>query len=262
MPIWRRPIRRKLPAMALFRRKPDRIRGVAGSLDGRTVVVADGCRVAGPGIVRVVAEAGAETMMIGPDQVSVDLARRPLEHTAGSVTGLVASTVTEAQRSNLLATIGSDLAALILNPVPLALPPDTTEDSVAVDPVSAVKLARQTVDSMRDHGRIGSIVFIATIDHPGPAAAASAYLLAEMKQLAGTAAANGIRVNAVSVGQVAVNRRGNVVASRVAPLGHASVHPVEVGKAVWFLINDDLSPGITGSVLTVDRGTSLLQPDW
>ncbi len=248
--------------MALFRRKPDRIRGIAGSLEGRKVVVADGCRVAGPGIAKVIAEAGAHTIMIGADQVSVDLALRPLEHTAGSVTGMAAALTTETQRTDLLATWGPDITTLVLNPAPLALPSDTPDETVAVDPISAVALAQQTVETMRDHGQVGSVVFIVNIDRPGPTAAASGYVIAEMKELARAAAPNGIRVNAVSVGQVAASRRGNVVASRVAPLGHSSVHPVEVGKAVWFLTNDDLSPGITGSVLTVDRGASLLRPDW
>ena len=45
--------------MALFRKGPDQIRGVAGSLDGRHIVVADGTAGPGPGIVRVVADAGA-----------------------------------------------------------------------------------------------------------------------------------------------------------------------------------------------------------
>ena len=115
---------------------------------------------------------------------------------------------------------------------------------------------------MRDSGRIGAIVVIAAIASAREEAAGSAYLRTETARLARSFAPNGIRINTVAVGHVASNRRGNAVASRSAPLGHVSVHPVEVGKAVWFLVNDDLSGGFSGAELTLDRGASLVGPDW
>ena len=83
-----------------------------------------------------------------------------------------------------------------------------------------------------------------------------------MQRLAREDAPNGIRVSAVAPGQVGTHRRNRPIVSRVAPLGHASVHPVEVGKAAWFLINEDLSAGITGTTIKVDRGATLLRPEW
>jgi NAD(P)-dependent dehydrogenase (short-subunit alcohol dehydrogenase family) len=125
-----------------------------------------------------------------------------------------------------------------------------------------VTLAESAAAQMRDGGRTGAIAVIAVVDSAREEAAGSAYLRAEARRLARLFSPNGIRINTVVVGHVAKNRRGQPVASRSAPLGHVSVHPVEVGKAVWFLLNDDLSAGVTGAELTLDRGVSLLRPDW
>ena len=83
-----------------------------------------------------------------------------------------------------------------------------------------------------------------------------------MENLAAEYAPNGIRVNAVAPGPVGANRRDNPLSSRATPLGHVTVHPVEVGKAVWFLVNDELSAAMTGTTLKIDRGASLLRPEW
>jgi NAD(P)-dependent dehydrogenase (short-subunit alcohol dehydrogenase family) len=149
----------------------------------------------------------------------------------------------------------------VLEPVPYAVvvnPTRLTMDAGdGIGPQDAVSYAETATVTMRDAGRTGSVVLVTGIDHDGPAAATIAFLDSEMRRLARNMATNGIRVNAVAPGHVAVNRRGNPVSSRVAPLGHSSIHPVEVGKAAWMLVNEDLSGGITGATLTVDRGASL-----
>lgn len=247
------------PGMALFRRRPDRIRGIAGSLEGKTVLVADGNAGAGPGIVRVAAEAGASVVLGSPDHVATDLALRRLATTPGEVIGTVSRAGSDSELTALFAASDQFPDAVIVNPSVFAVSADSVEGIGAVE---TVDLARAAAGGMQDRGLTGAIVFITQIDHAGSGAAASAFLQVEMRQLARDVTGNGIRVNAVALGHVEVNRRGNVVTSRAAPLGHTSLHPVEVGKAVWFLINDDLSPGVTGAVLRLDRGASLSRPDW
>lgn len=251
--------------MALFRRRPDRIRGIAGSLDGKTVLVVDGTGGAGPGAVRVAAEAGASTVLAGPDHVAIDLQLRSLAHTPEQTVAVVTSADTDLEYSRLLGATERFPDVIVVNPFPLSLEThlqDPHPSAGHLSPLGAVRLARLATTGMLDRGLTGSVVFLSQIERSGPSAGAAAYMHSEMRQLAGQVAPSGIRVNAIAAGQVAINRRGNVISSRVAPLGHSSLHPVEIGKAVWFLINDDLSGGITGTVLTVDRGASLSRPEW
>jgi NAD(P)-dependent dehydrogenase (short-subunit alcohol dehydrogenase family) len=238
--------------MPLFRNRPDRIRGIAGSLDSKRVLIVEGTRGSGPGIVRVIAEAGANTVFVGDDHVAVDLLLRKLVGTPHDVDGIAL----DQDSPGLEASLEPTPHGVVINPSRL-----TMGEGSDVGPQQAVGFADLAATKMRDEGRTGSIVLITGIARQGPTSAAHAYMRIEMEQLAARVAPNGIRVNAVAPGQVAVNRRGNPVSSRVAPLGHSSVHPVEVGKASWFLINDDLSGGITGSTLTVDRGASLARPE-
>jgi enoyl-[acyl-carrier-protein] reductase (NADH) len=250
--------------MALFRRRPDRIRGIAGSLEGRTVLVADGCAGAAAGVVRVAAEAGAQTIMAAADHVAVDLQLRKLANTPGEVIGVATNSASGDRWDGLISAGERFPDAVVVNPATVTLKDRPAEEDAPAElgPHGAVELARFAAAGMRDRGLTGAIVYLIEIERFDPAAAASAYLQATMKQLAAEVASNGIRVNAIATGDVAVNRRDHVVSSRTAPLGHVSLHPVEIGKAAWFLINDDLSGGITGTVLKVDRGASLIRPEW
>jgi len=247
--------------MAIFRKRPDRIRGIAGSLEGTTVLVVDGSAGPGPGIVRVAAESGAQVILAGPDRVSIDLQLRPLATTPGSVVAVVTSAADPTEQAELLEAAPELPDVVVVNPTMFALDPDPN-GARSFLPQQAVAMAQSAATAMQDRGRTGSIVFVTEIDRQGAAASASAYLNTEMRRLAAAVAPNGIRVNAVAVGHVAVNRRGHVVANRIAPLGHSSLHPVEIGKAAWFLINDELSAGITGTTLVIDRGASLPRPEW
>jgi NAD(P)-dependent dehydrogenase (short-subunit alcohol dehydrogenase family) len=254
--------------MAIFRKRPERIRGIAGSLDGKTILVADGTTGAGPGIVKVLAEAGARVTFTGPNAVSVDLQLRALGNTPHDVTGMVTTASTATDRVRLVTSTTTQLDAVVLNVADTAIaaggldPVSASNAAERLQPNDAIALAHLTVDKMKDGGREGAVVFITGIDRIGATATAIVTLKSEMEQLARRVASNGIRVNAVAPGQVASNRRGHVLSSRVAPLGHMSIHPIEVGKGVWFLINEDLSGGITGTTLKIDRGASLLRPEW
>jgi NAD(P)-dependent dehydrogenase (short-subunit alcohol dehydrogenase family) len=245
------------PAMAVFRKRADRIRGIAGSLESKVVLVADGTHGAGPGIVRVFAEAGAAVTLAGADSPTVDVQLGRLGNMPHPVRGVVSDAKTDDRRSHLLDAVAGDVDILIVNPVER-----TFADTPVPGPRDAVALARTVAQQMQDRGHAGSIVFVTGIATADAAASAVAFLNSEMEQLARHVAANAIRVNAIAPGHVGSNRRGKPISSRVAPLGHASLHPVEIGKAAWFLANDDLSSGITGSTLKIDRGASLLLPEW
>lgn len=215
---------------------------------------------AGPGIAKVIAEAGARVLLATPDSVGLDLQLRALADTAGDVTGIAGPLHTLPEQRSLLATARIETA--VVNPSVMTLDPEYSASGPALGPQGAVNLARLMAEGMRDRGVEGNIVFVTGIQQTGPSSAATAFLNEEMEGLAIECAPNAIRVNAVAPGQVASNRKDRAVVSRVAPLGHVSVHPIEVGKAVWFLINDDLSSGTTGTTLKIDRGASLLRPEW
>lgn len=243
--------------MAIFRNKADKIRGVAGSLDGNIVLVADGTSGAGPGIARVFAEAGAAVAIAGSDPASIDVQLHHLGSTPIQAIAVPGHTGTDADRQQLIANAPGPIDSLILNAAHHSL-----TDTPGMGPLGIVALAKLVATRMQDRGHAGNIVFITGIDRAGPETPAMTLLASEMIELARLLAPNAIRVNAVVPGEIGVNRRGNPLPNRVSPLGHVSVHPVEVGKAAWFLANDQLSGGITGATLKVDRGASLLRPEW
>lgn len=245
------------PTMAVFRKRADRIRGIAGSLESKVVLVADGTHGAGPGIVRVFAEAGAAVTVAGADSPTVDIQLGRLGNMPHPVSGVVWDAKTDDGRGHLLDAVAAAVEILIVNPAER-----TFADTPVLGPHDAVALAKTVAQQMQDRGHAGSIIFVTGIATADAEASAVAYLNTEMEQLARQTAANSIRVNAIAPGQVGSNRRGNPISSRVSPLGHVSLHPVEIGKAAWFLANDDLSSGITGSTLKIDRGASLLLPEW
>lgn len=250
--------------MALFSRKNDRIRGIAGTLEHDRVLVTGGAAGAGPGIVRVLAAAGAAIVFTDPDHVAVDLLAREVESSARPVVGLADRSWAGDGLPALLAAAGDPIDALVINPAP-AEPVEGPAGAVRIieKPLALADLA---IRRMLDTGRSGRIVFVTSVaaeilghDLLAPGWAA---LEQGMRQLARDYARNGIRVNAVAPGTVAAGRRGRAVTDRTAPLGHVTIHPIDVGKGVWFLLNDDLSAAITGTTLRVDRGLSLLTANW
>ncbi len=236
----------------MFRKRVTRIRGVAGSLEESTVLVVDAARGPGPGIVRVIAEAGAAVVAASADSASLDVQLSRLDTSPVPVTSVIADIKAAETAIGILSSLRKPVDALVVNPSP--------EDPDTIQPL--LELAGETTTQMQDRGHAGAIVFITGIDRIGPAGSAAAFLEAEVRDLAARVAPNGIRVNAVAPGPIGMNRRGNPVSHRATPLGHVTVHPVEIGKAVWFLLNDRLSSAMTGTTLKIDRGASLLRPDW
>lgn len=246
----------------MFRKRPERIRGIAGSLEGKGVLIADSSSGAGPGIARVAAEAGARVMLATTNAADLDLQLRALTSTAGRVSGSAGPLATPGDLRVLVDGLETPIDMAVVNPSTFSLESDIRSTGSSLDPRNAAELAKLVAAQMRDRGIEGSIVFVTGIIQAGSTAPAIALLEAEMQRLASDCAPNAIRVNGVAPGHVALGRRGKVVPSRVAPLGHVSVHPIEVGKAVWFLLNDDLSSALTGTTLKTDRGASLLRPEW
>lgn len=240
--------------MALIRRREERIRGVAGSMEGMTVLLFDGATPAGPGIARVLAEAGARVCLASSDRIALELQLAALRNMPGETVGLTVDGSTANDMLGICERFEHPPDAAVIGPA--------VHDHDTSPPIHASILARTVADGMRDRGVEGSIVLVTGIPRSGTAHSASAYLDAEMRLIATEYAANAIRVNSVAPGHVAVNRRGHSTSSGVSRLGHKAVHPVEVGKAVWFLLNPNLSSGITGTTLKIDRGASLLLPDW
>ena len=234
----------------MFRKRADKIRGIAGSLDGNVTLVIDAAAQPGPGILKVVAAAGATVFAASDNSAMLDVEVSRLGSTPVPVTALT-TTISDLTMESV--SLPEELDAVVLNP-PLS------DDVSGVQPL--LSIARRVAGNLRDRGRIGSIVFVSGIDRVGSEGSVASFVQAEMTNLAREFAPNGIRLNSVAMGPVGTNRRGSPLSSRVTPLGHSTVHPVEVGKAAWFLINEHLSAGITGTTITVDRGASLLRPDW
>lgn len=260
--------------MGILRRGPGRIRGVSGTLADRHILVTGGGGVVGPGIVRVLAEAGADVTFTDIDVAAIATVTRANAHAAGNVSGVEADIRDHAAMTAVLDALATPLDGLVNNvgmdpyprrPIDLTIP--TMESVFRTNVLGPLDLTAAVIERMAAGGRTGSIVFITSIHatvlrgQPGYSATKAALEIA-MRELAADAAPHGIRVNAVAPGHVAVNRRDHVIPSRAAPLGRVSLHPIDIGKAVWFLLNDQISAVITGATLTVDRGMSLLLPDW
>ena len=231
----------------MFRKRVDKIRGVAGSLDGTVALIVDAAASAGPGILKVLTEAGAAAHVAAEDSAMLDVEVGRLAAPPVPITTIAGAPTL------VLDSLANPPDAVVINP-PI---------SDGIGPVQPfIALARRTAILMRDQGKTGSIVIISGIGRSGTAGSIAEFLRHETEDLAAEFAPNGIRANAVAPGPLGSNRRGQPLSSRVTPLGHSTVHPVEVGKAVWFLVNEELSAGITGSTMRVDRGASLLRPDW
>ncbi len=260
--------------MRFLRRRHDQLKGIAGSLPGRHVLVTGGAGVVGRGIVRVLAEAGATVTATDIDQKALDDLVVGEADAAGTVMGVLSDVRYPAAVAALLDGLAQPLDGLVnnvgLDPYdrePMDLDEDTMRTVYETNVLGPLVLTREALARFRSQDRRGSIVFITSIHQdilrrqPGYSSTKAAISMA-MRELAFDAAPSGIRVNSVAPGRVAADRRGKPVYSRGAPLGEISLHPVEIGKAVWFLLNDDLSGGITGATLTVDRGMSLITPRW
>jgi 3-oxoacyl-[acyl-carrier protein] reductase len=143
------------------------------------------------------------------------------------------------------------------------------EESMQINFMSSVRLSRESLRYMME-AKSGSIIFISsiagveTIAAPAPYACAKAALLSYMKNTAPVAARNGVRMNAVSPGNILFpggtwdkkiqenpETTRNYVRENV-PLQRFGT-PDDVGALVCYLASDDAS-FITGGNFIVDGG--------
>lgn len=230
----------------MFRKRAVRIRGVAGSLEGRSVLIADAVAGPGPGLVKVIAEAGANVMASARDRAMLDVIVAKVDAPPHPIS--VVSIPEELETGPPLA-----VDDLVINP-----PHDGDMESS----LAWIELGATIAAGWQDRGHTGGIVFIIPIERAGPSGSLAAYLRSEMENLAAHLAPNAIRVNAIACGPIGSTRRGQPQSNRATPLGHVTIHPVDVGKAAWFLLNGELSSALTGATIRVDRGAALLRPDW
>ncbi|OGY23070.1 MAG: hypothetical protein A2Y57_00190 [Candidatus Woykebacteria bacterium RBG_13_40_7b] len=120
------------------------------------------------------------------------------------------------------------------------------------------KVSQQMIKFKSD----GKIIFVTSIHQDVPLgdpiySASKAALKMLVKEMALELAPFGIRVNGIAPGAIKV--RGDL-SERFpdVPLGGNRGEPTDIAKAALFLVSDQWSKYITGSVLTVDGGLSLV----
>ena len=149
------------------------------------------------------------------------------------------------------------------------IPDNLWEESMQINFMSAVRLSRESLRYMMD-AKKGSIIFIAsiagveTIAAPTPYACAKAALLSYMKNTAPVAAQYGIRMNAISPGNIffpggtwdkKIRENPKPTQKYIrenVPLQRFGT-PEDIGSLVCYLVSDDAS-FITGGNFIVDGG--------
>lgn len=242
------------------------------NLTGRRAVVAGGAGAIGRSIAESLHDAGAEVLVFDLEPgavhaterlraVPVDL-RDPDDVARGAAEGFPDGV------DILVNAAGINPAARIED-----LTVEQWDEVQAVNLRSCFVLTRTFVDGMRRRGG-GSIVLVsscsAALGYPGLSAYAASKggIEAFVRSAACELAADGIRVNAVAPGTVRTPMtRGlwedpdkKIAHEMTIPFGRLA-EPEDVAKVVLFLASD-LAAFVTGVVLPVDGGLSVLQADF
>jgi len=164
----------------------------------------------------------------------------------------------------VVANIGSGRSQMGWN-----VPDNLWEDCMQINFMSAVRLSRESLRYMTD-AKKGSIIFIAsiagveTIAAPAPYACAKAALLSYMKNTAPVAARYGVRMNAISPGNIffpggtwdeKIHENPEPTQKYIqdnVPLQRFGT-PDDVGSLVCYLASDDAS-FISGANFIIDGG--------
>ena len=243
----------------------------ARELDGRRALVTGGSRGLGAAIAQRLIDAGASVVAaaraITPDTpagakfVTADL------RTRDSVRALADAALEQLGGLDIL--IDNAGAARVYTEGTGAIPDGEWQDALDINFLAAVRLDAALLPHLRERG--GSIIHVSstvTLDPTGPFlhyASAKAALATYSRGLALEQAPHGVRVNAISPGNVATPgadvARVSIaeglgvdpaVLSSSAPLGRGGV-PTDVAELVGFLVSDRAS-WITGRDFVIDGG--------
>jgi NAD(P)-dependent dehydrogenase (short-subunit alcohol dehydrogenase family) len=250
----------------------------AGRFDGRTAVVTGGSSGMGRAIALALADEGARVVVGDVDEAGGAQTVAQVEDAGGSARFLrtdvslaedVAAMVSLAVSAYGGLDVGVNAAAIENETAPLAdCEDDTFDRMIAVNLRSVFLCMKHEIRAVREQGRGGSIVNIASTNSFRPQANQAAYTASKHGVLGLTRAGavdhagDGIRINAVCPGAIetpmllgAIEARGrdkDEVARRLSLFGRFG-RPDEIARAVLWLCSDE-SSFTTGHALAVDGG--------
>lgn len=231
------------------------------SLRELEIVLAGGTGGLGSAAVRLLAEEGARVV------ASYRGDRARAEELSGVATVIQADLSSPADRTRLLDAVPSLYGLVVFSGKP-ARSEELLEESMEMNFLGPIRLAREAAARMKHAGTHGSIVLISTMQtsaifaNSTPYAAPKAALVHAARILAKECrGAADIRVNVVSPG---VNDAGmakaSIASGKYAPYIENGAIPrygraIDVARAVRFFLEPDNY--VTGQVLTVDGGLTL-----
>src|SRR6266508_142428 len=240
---------------------------------GKTVIVTGGNRGIGRAIAERFAAEGANVMVVGRDQESIDATVAALDGGAWGLradvtkSDLIRQVVGEATRRWRTIDVLVNNAGIGYDTPFLELPEDQWDEVIATNLRAPFLLSQLVCRETVKHGR-GVVIHIASIDASGADGPYSSYnaskagLLGLSRTMALELGPLGIRVNCVSPGFTRTDMTENAVAPELmdyllhrfdrVPMRRL-VEPGEIAAACAFLASDDAS-AITGIDVTVDCG--------
>jgi NAD(P)-dependent dehydrogenase (short-subunit alcohol dehydrogenase family) len=128
-----------------------------------------------------------------------------------------------------------------------------------------LQLTQLVAENMISKSVAGSILFLSSIHqwtiYGSPSYSSSkAALGMAVKELALELAPHGIRVNGIAPGWVEEDETGNALAFPRHRLWETSIYPCYIGRAAVYLCSDYFSRFTTGTMLQIDSGLTLFNP--
>ncbi|KAH6909109.1 short-chain dehydrogenase/reductase SDR [Coprinopsis sp. MPI-PUGE-AT-0042] len=259
---------------------------MARILEGKVAIITGASSGIGLATVRKFLDAGASVLGVdlSPAPASIPVSEVWAFHqvditTPNAAPAIVAAAQSAFPKSNRVDILINNAGILDLNAGVATLLDETWEKVMAVNLHAPVKLMREVVEVMKAQGG-GSIVNVSSKAGQSGAVAGVAYtatkhaMLGVTKNTAWLYKDDGIRCNAICPGAVATNMGVVIDKSkfdmqsflRMKPIlethvnmttGEGSAPPDKCAQTLLFLASD-LSTGITGAILPVDNGWSVI----